>query len=127
MRKKLSVLIITLIIGLLVFHVGCKLNRIPPTGEIIYDIRGEWTINFYYGIKSHCVFTGTKTEGVVTPAVGNSGTYKVGGETGIQVDFYFYTDKNDKTSYINCLGRFHDANYMEGAGSMSWGAVRKSN
>lgn len=127
MKNKLSALLIILIIGLLVFLQSCKLNRIPPTGEIIYDIRGEWTFNFFYNIKSRCTFTGTKTEGVVTPVDGDPGTYKVGGETGIQVEFYFYTDKNDKTSYIDCVGRFHDENYMEGAGSLSWGAVRESN
>ena len=95
--------------------------------EIIFDIRGEWAINFFYNRKYRCTFTGTKTEGVVTPVDGAPGTYKVGGETGIQVEFFFYTHKDVKASYIYCVGRFHDENYMEGAGSTSWGAVRQSN
>jgi hypothetical protein len=126
MKNKLSALFIILIIGLLVFLQSCKLNRIPETGEIIYDIRGEWTINFFYSMKSHCTFTGTMSEGIVTPVGGDPGTYKVGGETGVQVEFFFYTNKDDKSSYMYCVGRFHDDNYMEGAGSISWGAVRES-
>jgi len=76
---------------------GCNVNRIPPTGEIIYDIRGEWTINRVFGdtysTRIVCTFTGTETKGTVTPESGRPGTYDVGGETGIQVQFFLFTNE----------------------------------
>ncbi len=127
MRDRVSIIIMVFIIGPLLFQNGCGVSRIPPTGEIIYDIRGEWTINMLIGSNTQkfvCKFTGTKTEGVVTPEGGDPGTYKVGGETGIQVEYFFFSSKDDLESYRYCLGRFIDEDYMEGAGFWTWGAVR---
>lgn len=115
-------------IGALLFHTGCGVKRIPPTGEIIYDIRGVWNVNIGVGghqDKAVCTFTGAKKEGTVTPETGAAGTYKVGGETGMKVEFYFFLRENDINSYKYCLGHFVDGNYMEGVGTTSWAAVRK--
>lgn len=128
MRKGLLSLTIILTLVTLLFQYGCGVSRIPPTGERIYDIRGVWEIILGVGnvwTKLTCTFTGTKEEGIVTPDYGYAGTYKVGGETGIQVKFDFYASEEYPDSWIYCVGRFIDANYMEGSGSIAWSAIRK--
>jgi hypothetical protein len=135
MNKKIVFFLVIFITGILLWQFGCKGNRIPPTGEIIYDIRGEWTINRVFGgvrsSKILCTFSGTKTNGTVTPESGRAGTYKVGGETGIQVEFFFYSHEyqpDEEETYEHYRGKFIDENYMEGTGSFfAWGAVRGNN
>ncbi len=107
----------------------------PPTGDIIYDIQGSWSVYSENSFliegenrmertrRINCTFTGTRKEGVVTPEYGKPGTYSVGGESGIQVKFYFFSnDSND--SCRNFMGFFHEESYMEGTSSWVWSAGR---
>ena len=129
MSKKFLTFIIAPLVLFALFQSGCNVNRVPPTGDIIYDIRGVWTINRNAGFITHrieCTFTGTLTDGTVTPETGTPGPYDVGGETGVQVKFYFWSKEKDPNYFEDFIGKFIDANHMEGSGNgFVWSAVRE--
>ncbi len=133
------VLIKLVIIALALFQTGCPgTAEIPPTGDIIYDIRGTWSIYAKYGFNvvingetqlvecMDCTFSGTKTDGTITPQYGKPGTYDVGGESGVQVKFHFYENEANE-SYQAIMGFLHSNDYMEGTYTESWRANRVEN
>ncbi len=140
MSKTITFFLIKLfIIALALFQTGCPgTAEIPSTGEIIYDIRGTWSLYSEFGFivtingeiqtveRMDCVFSGTNTDGTITPQYGRPGTYDVGGESGVQVKFHFYENEANE-SYQAMMGFFHNKDYMEGAQSEVWSANRVEN
>ena len=137
-RFSLTIIIISTLVTLL--QTGCHVSRIPEQAEIKYDIQGDWEITsiIYTRIKVQRVFTfiGAKKKGTIMPPEGISGPYKVGGEKGTAVEFFFWSyDENGAKVYEYYRGNFIDNNYMEGTGTytedqqhfgggIAWGAHR---
>jgi hypothetical protein len=121
LKKKYFIAILCLLIGSSLYNTSCKETRIPPTGEIIYSIQGDWVISQYSDrFQILCTFTGTKTEGTVTADFGASGTYIVGGETGTAVKWAIsYYDQNGVRCTESYYGNFTDENTMSGTFGVS--------
>ncbi len=129
MSKKRHVFFILPFLVFILCQSGCKKNSLFDN-EILYDIRGEWTIiNYYSGgftgtVK--CTFSGNFDSGTVTSEFGESGTYSVGKAHGYPVEFYFLGGEGDWTYYESHVGEFIDANYMKGWSSdFEWRATRE--
>ena len=150
MRKKIQILTLVLIttVSVILFHSGCKTNRTPEQSEIIYDIRGDWLINrIYSSITGEtttsniiCTFTGSKKNGTAVPESGETGTYNVGGDSGVEVEFFFSYYENGVKISEGYRGRFINEHHMEGTGTkktedeqapfpfqedFAWGAERR--
>ena len=122
------------------FHQGCYTSRIPEQDEIKYNIVGEWEITMIeaemFVSKRVCTFVGTIKKGDAVPAEGVSGTYKVGGQFGVAVEFFFWTYYPDGQKVFEFYrGNFISDDYMEGTGTykgenelygtpIAWGANR---
>jgi len=145
MRKKLSILVLILVLGSVasLFFSGCAgAGSIPKPPEIKYDIRGQWTLTRILeqgsnSLKIVGTFTGDKERGTVVPESGISGTYNVGGDDGVQVEFHFSYYDNGIKVFENFLGKFINEDYMMGSGTkveydnelpfrrnLAWGATR---
>ncbi|HLP45360.1 MAG TPA: hypothetical protein VK469_05415 [Candidatus Kapabacteria bacterium] len=127
MKEKLTLLILMLIlvVGSSVFFSGCAgTGSIPEPAEIKYDIRGQWTLNRIfsqgaYSLKILGTFSGDKKEGNIVPESGISGIYRVGGNEGVQVEFYFSYYENGNKIFEQYHGHFVDEDNMIGTGTMS--------
>lgn len=125
MKEKLTLLILMLILVLVssAFFSGCAgTGSIPEPAEIKYDIRGQWTINRvfeYYSLKISGTFTGDKKEGNIVPESGISGIYRVGGNGGVQVEFYYSYYENGNKIFEQYHGHFVDEDNMIGTGKKS--------
>lgn len=123
MRKKLSVFVLILFLGsgVLLFFPGCAgTGSIPEDAEIKYDIQGQWALNRVfknYSLKINTTFTGDKKNGTMVPESGISGIYHVGGEDGVQVEFYFSYYEEGNRVFENFRGEFINADSMTGTGS----------
>jgi hypothetical protein len=143
MKKKLSLLMLIVVVGSVSFFPGCAgTGEIPEPAEIKYDIQGTWTITriFREGAYSLVIigtFTGDKKHGTMVPESGISGPYNVGGDDGVQVEFYFSYYENGNKIFEHYRGRFINEDYMSGTGTKSedidghsvnwefaWGATR---
>lgn len=143
MRKKIFVFVLILFLGsgVLLFSPGCAgIGSIPEDAEIKYDIQGQWTINRIfdrYTLTISATFTGDKKNGTMVPESGNSGPYNVGGEDGVQVEYYFSYYENGCKITEQYRGRFTNEKFMNGTGIWSeyidghygkrefaWGATR---
>lgn len=127
-KKRLVFFILTLLIfGL--WQTGCKKGPLLDD-EIVYDIRGEWTITNYRtgGFTStiKCTFSGSLESGSVTPESGEPGQYYVGREHRYPVEFHFVVVEGIPSTYESFVGQFIDSNSMEGwCRDFEWKAVRE--
>jgi hypothetical protein len=143
MRKKLSVFVLILVLGSVASLIssGCAgAGSIPEPAEIKYDIRGQWTIKRIFDRNTLTIvatFTGDKNNGAMVPDSDISGIYHVGGNGGIQVEFYFSYYENGNQVFENFQGTFTNEDLMTGTGSkqeyfdglpfhveFAWGATR---
>lgn len=119
--KRILVWICCSLFLVLLFQAGCNVQRIPEQADIKYDIQGEWEVYRIeagmFKVMRNCVFIGTIKTGTTQPSGGDPGVYKVGGEHGVQLEFWFWTydDKGIKV-FESYHGEFRSENHMEGTG-----------